>query len=175
YREARAQEVAASRLQANLAEARLQTLVAQFEPHFLFNTLNAISVLALEGRNKAVVDMLGRLSELLRVALDGNRPAEVPLEMEMQFITDYLEIQRIRFSDRLALVKDVAPEVAGAMVPSMILQPLVENAVVHGIAQRRGVGCVTVRASRQEDSLLLEVSDTGPGFGPTERDSGPRG
>jgi two-component system, LytTR family, sensor kinase len=175
YREARAQEVAASRLQANLAEARLQMLVAQFEPHFLFNTLNAISVLALENRNKAVVEMLGRLSELLRVVLDGNRPAEVPLEMEMQFITDYLEIQRIRFSDRLTLVKDVAPEVAPALVPSMILQPLVENAVVHGIAQRRGGGCVTVRASRQEDVLLLEISDTGPGFGGAAENGRARG
>jgi len=175
YREARTQEVAASRLQANLAEARLQMLVAQFEPHFLFNTLNAISVLALEGNNKAVVDMLGRVSELLRVSLDGNRPAEVPLEMEIQFITDYLEIQRIRFSDRLSLVKDIQPEVAGALVPSLILQPLVENAVVHGIAQRRGPGCVTVRASRQENSLLLEVSDTGPGFRSAESEGAARG
>src|SRR5262245_22101006 len=164
YRESRAQEVAASRLQASLAEARLQVLVAQFEPHFLFNTLNAISVLAIEGNNKSVVDMLRRLSELLRVVLDANRPAEVPLEMEMQFLTDYLEIQRIRFSDRLKLVKDIRPEAAGALVPSMILQPLVENAVVHGIAQHRGPGCVTVRASRSGDSLLVEVSDTGPGF-----------
>jgi len=169
YREARAQEVAASRLQASLAEARLQMLVAQFEPHFLFNTLNAISVLALEGRNKAVVEMLGRLSELLRVSLDGNRPAEVSLQMEMQFVTDYLEIQRIRFSDRLTLVKEIQPDVADVLVPSMILQPLVENAVVHGMAQRRGPGCVTIRASRREDSLLLEVSDTGPGFRITDQ------
>jgi signal transduction histidine kinase len=175
YREARAQEVTASRLQASLAEARLQTLVAQFEPHFLFNTLNAISVLALEGRNKAVVDMLGRLSELLRVSLDGNRPGEVPLEMEMQFITDYLEIQRIRFSDRLTLEKDIATEVSEALVPSMILQPLVENAVVHGIAQRRGSGRITVRAGRREDTLLIEVSDTGPGFGNSGQGAGSRG
>jgi sensor histidine kinase YesM len=175
YREARTQEVAASKLQASLAEARLRMLVAQFEPHFLFNTLNAISVLALEGRNKAVVEMLGRLSELLRVSLDGNRPAEVPLQMEMQFVTDYLEIQRIRFSDRLSLVKDIRPEVAEALVPSMILQPLVENAVVHGIARHRGPGCVTVHASRSVDSLLLEVSDTGPGFGQAEHGGGARG
>ena len=83
YRKARAQEVAASRLQASLAEARLRMLVAQFEPHFLFNTLNAISVLALEGKNKAVVEMLDRLSGLLRISLDGDRPAEVPLQTEM--------------------------------------------------------------------------------------------
>ena len=175
YRESRAQEVAASRLRASLAEARLQVLIAQFEPHFLFNTLNAISVLALEGRNESVVDMLQRLSQLLRVSLDGNRPPEVPLEMEMQFIADYVEIQRIRFSDRLTFVKDVSPEAAGALVPSMILQPLVENAVVHGIAQHRGRGCVTVRASRSGKSLLLEVSDTGPGFGRSGRDIGARG
>jgi len=175
YREAKAQEVAASRLQTSLAEAGLQMLVAQFEPHFLFNTLNAISVLALEGRNDAVVEMLTRLSELLRVSLDGNRPAEVTVQMEMQFVTDYLEIQRIRFSDRLTLVKDIQPEVAGTLVPSMILQPLVENAVVHGIAQRRAPGCVTVRAMRHDDSLLLEVSDTGPGFRAGECNRGDRG
>jgi two-component system, LytTR family, sensor kinase len=175
YGEARTQELTASRLQTNLAEARLQMLVAQFEPHFLFNTLNAISVLALEGRNDAVVEMLSRLSELLRVSLDGNRPPEVTLGMEMQFVTDYLEIQRIRFSDRLTLAKDIAGEVADALVPSMILQPLVENAVVHGIAQRRGPGCVTVRATRHEDSLMLEVSDTGPGFRITETNGGARG
>lgn len=174
YREARRQEVAASRLQASLAEARLQVLVAQFEPHFLFNTLNAISVLALEGRNNAVVDMLGRLSDLLRVSLDKNRPAEIPLEMEVQFITDYLEIQRTRFSDRLTLVKDIQPEVATALVPSMMLQPLVENAVVHGISQRREAGCVTIHASRLGELLLLEVTDTGPGFGGTKCD-GARG
>jgi two-component system, LytTR family, sensor kinase len=175
YREAKTQEVAASRLQTSLAEARLQMLVAQFEPHFLFNTLNAISVLALEGRNDAVVEMLTRLSELLRVSLDGNRPAEVTVQMEMQFVTDYLEIQRIRFSDRLTLVKDIQPEVAGTLVPSMILQPVVENAVVHGIAQRRAPGCVTVRAMRHDDSLLLEVSDTGPGFRAGECNRGARG
>jgi len=175
YRKARTQEVAASRLQASLAEARLRMLVAQFEPHFLFNTLNAISVLALEGKNKAVVEMLDRLSGLLRISLDGDRPAEVPLQTEMQFASDYLEIQRIRFSDRLTFIKEVPAEVADALVPSMILQPLIENSVVHGIAQRKGPGRITVRASRSEQSLLLEVCDTGPGFGLAKADNGPRG
>ena len=164
YRQAAARELAASQLHASLAQARLRVLQAQLEPHFLFNTLNAISMLALEGNHQAVVDTIGRLRELLRVSLSHDRPQEVSLARELQLVEGYLGIQRVRFADRLLVTYDVHPEIHGAIVPSMILQPLVENAVIHGIATDTGTCRVTISAARERGSLRLEVRDTGPGF-----------
>jgi two-component system, LytTR family, sensor kinase len=142
-------------------------LQAQLEPHFLFNTLNAISMLALEGNHTAVVDTIGRLRELLRVSLSHDRPQEVSLARELELVEGYLGIQRVRFTDRLTVAYDIAPAVFDAVVPSMILQPLVENAVIHGISADTGACRVTISAAREGSSLRLEVRDTGPGFAST--------
>jgi two-component system, LytTR family, sensor kinase len=164
YRQAAARELAASQLHASLAQARLRVLQAQLEPHFLFNTLNAISMLALEGNHQAVVDTIARLRELLRVSLSHDRPQEVSLARELQLVEGYLGIQRVRFADRLVVAYDVDAEILDAIVPSMILQPLVENAVIHGIATDTGTCRVMITAARERASLRLEVRDTGPGF-----------
>jgi two-component system, LytTR family, sensor kinase len=167
YRQAAARELAASQLRASLAQARLRVLQAQLEPHFLFNTLNAISMLALEGNHTAVVETIGRLRELLRVSLSHDRPQEVSLARELELVEGYLGIQRVRFADRLAVAYHIAPNTFDAVVPSMILQPLVENAVIHGISADTGACRVTISAAREGPSLRLEVRDTGPGFAST--------
>ncbi|MEO8482480.1 MAG: histidine kinase [Acidobacteriota bacterium] len=162
YREARARELAASQLQSSLTEARLAVLRGQLNPHFLFNTLNAIATMALAGRQDDVVQMLGYLGELLRVSLDDQRPQEVPLRSELEVLERYLDIQRARLGARLRIRQAVDPSLLDAMVPSMILQPLVENAITHGIAKIPGPGTIDIRASRRDPMLRIEVADTGP-------------
>jgi two-component system LytT family sensor kinase len=166
YREFRARELAASQLQTGLTQARLEALRAQLNPHFLFNTLNGISALALKGDRDGVVQMLSLLSDLLRLSLDAHLPQSVPLSDEIAFIDRYLELQRIRFSDRLEIQKTIEPETLRALVPSLLLQPVVENAVIHGVAARRGPGRIDIVIRREGDELSLEVNDTGPGFKP---------
>jgi signal transduction histidine kinase len=160
----RARELTASHLQTGLTQARLEALRAQLNPHFLFNTLNAISVLALKRDHENVVQMLSLLSDLLRLSLDGRLPQEIALSDELAFIDRYLELQRIRFSDRLDIGKTIDPTTLQARVPSLLLQPIVENAVQHGVAAQRGPGRIDIRAARDGDRLHLEVTDTGPGF-----------
>ena len=164
YREAKARELAAARLQESLTQAQLAALRGQLNPHFLFNTLNAISTMALKHEHENVVATLGLLSELLRVSLDERLPQEVALADELELLDRYLEIQRIRFGDRLHVRQDIADDALGALVPIMILQPLAENAIVHGIAPVPGPGELRLRAERRNGDLVLEVSDTGPGF-----------
>ena len=164
YREAKARELAASRLQQSLTDARLAALRGQLNPHFLFNTLNAITTMALKREHENVVATLGYLSELLRVSLDERLPQEVALADELELLDRYLEIQRIRFGDRLTVRQDVEDDALAALVPIMVLQPLAENAIGHGIASVPGPGEVILRAQRRDGALLLEVSDTGPGF-----------
>ena len=164
-RELRRREIAASQLQASLSEARLQALRAQLNPHFLFNTLNAISVLALKGEGARVTRTLSLLSDLLRLTIDG-LPQEVPLSQEVELTDRYLEIQRVRFPDRLEIERDIPVDVRDALVPSLLLQPIVENAVLHGIARQVEGGRITLRARRDGDDLQLQVCDTGPGFAP---------
>ena len=162
-RELRRREVAASELKASLSDARLQALRAQLNPHFLFNTLNAISVLAMKGDSARVTHTLSLLSDLLRLTIDG-LPQEVPLSQEIELTDRYLEIQRVRFPDRLEIERDIPPEVEDALVPSLVLQPIVENAVLHGVARQVEGGRITLRARRAGGDLELQVCDTGPGF-----------
>ena len=164
-REAVEREQAAARLEASLSEARLAALRDQLDPHFLFNTLNAVSVLALRGDREGVTRVVAALGDLLRRSLDNGRAQEVPLGEELAMLERYLEIQEIRFGDRLTIERDVDPAVAGAFVPAMISQPLVENAVQHAVAGTPGPARIAIRAWRDDGSLLLEVADSGPGFG----------
>ena len=149
-----------SNLRTSLAEARLAALRAQLNPHFLFNTLNAVSTLALKGDQRAVTETLGRLSGLLRAALDGHTE-EIPLSREIDFLDDYIEIQRIRFADRLSVEKRIAPDTLDGLVPTMILQPIVENAIEHGVNAQRGAGRVDVSAARTNGALVCEGTPEG--------------
>jgi two-component system, LytTR family, sensor kinase len=147
-------------------EARLRALRFQLEPHFLFNTLNAVSTLVVEGKNAAATRMLARLSDFLRLTLDAAETPEVTLEEELEFVRRYLEIERIRFGDRLDVTVSASPEVALGLVPALVLQPLVENAVRHGVLQREGGGSVSVTAIEEGGLLRISVVDDGPGMRP---------
>ena len=163
-REAAERTVAAARLERTVAAARLESLQSQIRPHFLFNTLNALAVLARRGDGPAVDRAIGDLGELLRVSFDSPARHEITLREELEFVERYLSLQRIRFPGRLEVEWRVGEEVRAARVPTLIIQPLVENAIEHGLATTRG-GRVCVRAERFGDTLELEVSDDGPGFG----------
>lgn len=165
YEESRTRERQAAELQASLAEARLAGLRAQLNPHVLFNTLNAVSVLAMKGDQAAVVRVVGLLSDILRSCLDEARGQEGSLADELELVESYLEIQRIRFADRLTIELDADPDSLGARVPTLVLQPLVENAVTHGVANDPGPGRISIRARRENGALCLTVADSGPGFG----------
>jgi two-component system LytT family sensor kinase len=168
YAESRERERQTAALQASLAEARLAGLRAQVNPHVLFNTLNAVSVLAMKGEHASVVRVVGLLSDILRSCLDETRGQETSLQDELQLVESYLEIQRIRFADRLTIDVDADPDALDACVPTLVLQPLVENAVTHGISNQRGPGRITIRARRHDGALHLTVADSGPGFGKSE-------
>ncbi len=163
YDKYRERELNASRLEGQLALARLQMLKAQLHPHFLFNTLNAIS--ALMHRDVDAADrMITQLSDLLRLSIDQDDRHQVSLGCELDFLDRYLAIEKIRFRDRLAVEKDVEPPCLQAQVPRLILQPLVENAIRHGIAMRSAAGQVTIRASCKGSRLEIVVADDGPGL-----------
>ena len=162
-REAAERRVAAARLEESLAGARLESLQAQMRPHFLFNTLNALAVLARRGDGAAVDRAIGDLGELLRASFDHEGRHEIALGEELELVERYLALQRIRFPDRLQVEWDVAPETRAALVPALLVQPLVENALEHGLARAQG-GRVRIAARRAGDALELEVLDDGPGF-----------
>jgi len=161
-RHAAALALRAARLEGQLGQARLNALRMQLNPHFLFNSLNTISVLTAEDPAKANRVLL-RLSELLRIALRESADRETTLAEELNFVRQYLAIEQARFEDRLRTDIEAAPEVGGAMVPTLILQPLVENAVKHGIAKRADASRILVRARREGGRLALSVYDDGPG------------
>ena len=163
YRLSRDRELRAARLEAALATAQLQALQAQLHPHFLFNTLNAIASLIPEDPT-AAEEMVEALSELLRAALQDGRTREVPLRRELDLADQYVRIQQIRFHDRLRVDRDVAADTLDALVPPLLLQPLVENAIQHGIGSRPDGGIVTLRARRENGWLLLDVEDDGRGL-----------
>ena len=151
-------------LQAQLAQARLDVLRTQLNPHFLFNTLNAVSALV-ERDPRGARRMIARLSDLLRYTLEESTEQEVPLHRELDLLGEYIELMQIRFQDRLTVTMDVAPDVRNALVPNLILQPLVENAMKHGIGNITGAGTIALRARRDGDALAISVTDNGPGPG----------
>ncbi|HEX8561007.1 MAG TPA: histidine kinase [Pyrinomonadaceae bacterium] len=163
YRRFREEELRTSRLQTQLASAQLEALKMQLQPHFLFNTLHSIS--ALVHRDPDSADrMIARLGDFLRLTLDNSGAQEVSLQKELEFLTCYLEIERVRFQDRLTTSLDVEPSALDTPVPNLILQPIVENALRHGIAQTRGPGRVEISAKRERGSLRIRVWDNGPGL-----------
>lgn len=156
------QQADTARLNEQLTKAQLNALRRQIEPHFLFNALNAIAGLVREKRNDDAVSMIAGLSDFLRRTLEDSHRHEVPLREEMAFVEKYLEIQKVRFADRLQLSLDVPVELLPAQVPALLLQPIVENAVKHGIAKRVQGGELRIRAARSNGTLKLSVYNDGP-------------
>lgn len=154
-----------AQLETRLVQSQLQTLRVQLQPHFLFNTLNAISALALADPVQAR-QMIARLSDFLRLTLEERHAQHVPLSREVEFLTCYLGIQQVRFQDRLTTHLDVSTETMRAMVPNMILQPLVENALRHGLLDKSERGTLNIVTRREGDKLLLRVDDDGIGLPP---------
>jgi two-component system LytT family sensor kinase len=167
-RESQARAVKTANLEARLAEARLKTLEAELHPHFLFNTLHAISTL-IHVQPDAADRMISRLSDLLRITFARSGAARVALQEELEFLQKYLEIEQTRFQDRLSVSYDIDPDTLDAEVPRMILQPLVENAIKHGVAPRNAPGRIRIVAARDGESLRLEVADNGVGLSGSAR------
>ena len=170
YRRHQEEELEISRLEAALAQAQLETtraqlqaLKMQLQPHFLFNTLNSISTL-LDEDVDAADEMIARLGDFLRLTLENTGAQEVTLQEELEFLRCYLEIERVRFQDRLTVEMAIEPETLDARVPNLILQPIVENAIRHGVVARVGDGRVEIRSTRDDGRLRLQVSDNGPGL-----------
>jgi len=162
YFSAREGRVRAADLEYHLARAELQVLKNQLQPHFLFNTLNSISALMYKNVD-AADDMIGDLSALLRLGLESTGTQEVALRNELDSLKLYVNIQRIRFQDRLTVEMNIAPESLDAYVPHLILQPIVENAIRHGVSKRADAGVVTITSNVDDGRLRLRVSDNGPG------------
>jgi two-component system LytT family sensor kinase len=160
------QQTETARLNEQLSKAQLDALRRQIEPHFLFNTLNAIAGLVRENRNEAAVSMIAGLSDFLRRVTAESSRQQVPLAEEIDFLQKYLDIQKIRFADRLQLSMDVPKELFLAQVPSLILQPIVENAIKHGIGKRAQGGAIRIAACRRNGMLTLSVYNDGPGLPP---------
>jgi two-component system, LytTR family, sensor kinase len=164
YRRYHERELATLRLERQLTQAQLQALKMQLHPHFLFNTLNALAVLVRKQDTRMALSVISRLSELLRYALDQIPVQEVPLRQELDFIRQYIEIEQIRFTDRLSVQLNAAPETLDALLPNFILQPLVENAIRHGVAASGATGLLEINAARLDGHLKIEVRDNGPGL-----------
>ncbi|HMH02850.1 MAG TPA: histidine kinase [Candidatus Udaeobacter sp.] len=163
YQNFRASELAQSSLKTQLAQAQLRALKMQLHPHFLFNTLHSISSLVLEDPQKAN-SMIARLGDFLRLTLENSNQQLVSLKEEAEFVRCYLEIEQVRFGDRLTVAFELEPQTLSAQVPHLILQPVVENAIQHAIAPRATRGHIKIAAKRLNSSLRLEVRDNGPGI-----------
>ena len=157
-------EARAATLEAQMQEARLSALRMELNPHFLFNALNSVAGLVRRGEAPRAIEMLSRLGTLLRLTLERELGHEVPLGRELELLDLYLEIERTRFSDRLEVTLDVEPAARDALVPAFVLQPLVENAVRHGIARMPERGRITIAARIDGPNLAIEITDTGPGI-----------
>lgn len=164
YRRYRERETRAAQLETELVRAQLQALRSRIQPHFLFNTLNTVAMLIRERKIDAATDTVARLGGILRKTLDGTGGQEVPLSEEIALVRDYLAIEQERFGDRLQPRFQVSPAAESALVPSMLLQPIVENAVRHGISLRPEAGRIEVEATVSGGRLRVRVHDDGPGL-----------
>ena len=165
YRGLREGEAKAGQLAAQLAQAQLRALKMQINPHFLFNTLNSIAAL-LHKDVEAADRMIARLGDFLRLTLKRSDAQTVDFGQELQFLRCYLDIEHIRFQDRLTVEMEIEPQTLDLMVPNLILQPIVENAIRHGVARQTLSGRITIRAFRKQDRLIMQVEDNGPGLEP---------
>ena len=162
YQNFRASELAQSSLKTQLAQAQLRALKMQLHPHFLFNTLHSISSLVLEDPPKAN-SMIARLGDFLRLTLENSEQQLVTLKEETEFLRCYLDIEQVRFGDRLTVAFELEPQTLSAQVPHLILQPVVENAIQHAIAPRAARGHINIEAKRLNSLLRVAISDNGPG------------
>ncbi|MFW6084870.1 MAG: sensor histidine kinase [Gemmatimonadota bacterium] len=169
-RRARERDVTAANLETELARTQVHALQAQIQPHFLFNTLNTISMAVRQGRNDVAVRMMAHLSGVLRRSMEAAVRPETTLRRELRFIEDYLEIEKHRLEERLETRWNVDEVVMNARVPTMLLQPLVENAVRHGIAERPEGGEITIHAQKVNGTVDVRVEDTGAGLDPDAED-----
>ncbi|MFT5690944.1 MAG: two-component system LytT family sensor kinase [Oceanicoccus sp.] len=163
YNIAQQQELSASQLTQKLTESQLKALRMQVNPHFLFNTLNVISVLVMKKENAKAGEMIERLSGFFRQTLEDSKSQWVALKTELEMTSQYLAIEQVRFGDRLTVVENIADDVLAVSVPPMILQPLVENAMRHGLGEKEGPGTITIESKRMADRLLIRISDDGAG------------
>jgi sensor histidine kinase YesM len=157
------QELDAIRLRQTLTELRLQTLRMQINPHFLFNSLNAVTVLVQKHETARAVEAINRIASFFRRTLEGTPEQWVTLERELEMVTEYLAIAKVRYGERLEVIEECDPAMKQVKVPAMLLQPLIENAVIHGIAEKRGNCSLAVRCRRSGDRLVIEVHDDGAG------------
>ncbi len=153
-----------ARLNEELSKAQLAALRRQMEPHFMFNTLNSIAGLVRDHRNESAVNMIVGLSEFLRRASESSHRSQVTLAEEVEYLQRYVDIQQVRFGDRLRVSVDIPEDLLNALVPNLLLQPLVENAIKHGIAKRVAGGNVRVTGTRRDGSVCVSVYNDGPGF-----------
>jgi len=165
-------QLEAIRLRAELTQSQLAALRGQLHPHFLFNAFNAISTLVRQRKNDFAVAMIAELSALLRLTMENIDLQDLTLDQELAFISSYLDVERVRFSDKLQTAIEAPPEVRGCVVPTLLLQPLVENAIKHGISRRVAPGWVRLTAARSGDRLLLEVSNDGADGDSSESERG---
>jgi sensor histidine kinase YesM len=163
-KEAAALQLRAFQLESQLAKAQLQALRMQLNPHFLFNTLHSISALVREDNKTLAIRMITELGDLLRQTLQLSGSQEVTLQEELRFLKKYLDLEQLRFQDRLQVEMLIEPETVSACVPYLILQPLVENAIRHGISKSLKASLIEVRTSKQNGNLVLQVRDNGPGL-----------
>ena len=164
YRKYQLREQQAANLELQLARANLRALKMQLNPHFLFNTLHSVSALVRKNENAIAIKMLGRLGEFLRLALENQGTQLIPLHEELDFLERYLEIEKIRFQERLEVEMDVDNALLDYYVPNLILQPIVENAIHHGISPHIQAGKIKIAAFKEEEHLVLQVHDDGPGM-----------
>jgi LytS/YehU family sensor histidine kinase len=163
YRRSEKEELKELQLEKKLARAKLQALKMQLHPHFLFNTLHSISALIYKDIHGAE-EMIDRLMKFLALTLENNGPQTVTLQKELEFLQCYLDIETVRFQDRLTVVMDIDPPALHSKVPNLITQPIVENAIRHGIATRTSAGRIVIRARIEDGKLRLQVLDNGPGI-----------
>ncbi|MBA3963173.1 MAG: histidine kinase [Chthoniobacterales bacterium] len=163
YRHYQQERLRNAHLESELAQAQLSALKMQLQPHFLFNTLHSLTDLVLEDP-EAATKMIARLGDFLRHTIEGPSRAIISLEEELEFVHSYLEIEKVRFQDRLEVALEIAPETRRAQVPNLILQPLVENAIRHGLSARRGRGRLLISARRYNEKLEITITDNGAGL-----------